>query len=309
MTAPFYASLAEGPPDGFADWADAQDGRRIRIGGWGLDAAKGTVFLFPGRSEYIEKYGRSAVGLRARGYATLSVDWRGQGLASRVTASHLPGHVGDFCEFQLDVAAMIAFARARGLPEPYYLLCHSMGGCIGLRTLMSPHPFKAAAFSAPMWGIRMTRWQKPLAEVSSTLATWFGAPYLYAPTAGPIPYVTTVPFTGNVLTTDPDMWAYMVRHLKGAPTLAMGGPTMGWLRAALSECAALARLPSPALPAYVGLGTHERVVDTAPIKARMPHWQSGTLDMYEGDEHEILMERDREHFLGKVAALFAAYPA
>ena len=309
MTAPFYASLAEGPDDGFADWAEASDGRRVRLGGWGLDAPKGTVFLLPGRSEYIEKYGRSAVGLRQRGYATLSIDWRGQGLASRVTASHLPGHVGDFAEFQLDVAAMIAFARARGLPEPYVMLCHSMGGCIGLRTLMSPHPFKAAAFSAPMWGINMTRWQRPMAEVSSTLSTRFGAPYLYAPSTGPIPYVTAVPFAGNMLTTDPDMWAYMVRHLKGAPKLAMGGPTMGWLRAALTECAALARLPCPDLPAYVGLGSHERVVDPAPIKARMPHWPGGRLEVFENAEHELLMERQREQFLDKVAALFAAYPA
>ena len=307
MSAPFYASLAEGPADGFAGWAEAADGRRIRVGGWGLDGPKGTVFLLPGRSEYIEKYGRSASGLRLRGFATLSVDWRGQGLASRVVASHLPGHVGDFAEFQLDMRAMIGFARARGLPEPYYLLCHSMGGCIGLRTLMAPHPFKAAAFSAPMWGIKLTGWQRPVAEVATRLATRFGAPYLYAPSTGPIPYVTAVPFIGNMLTTDPDMWAYMLRHLKGEPKLAMGGPTMGWLRAALTECAALARLPCPDLSAYVGLGTHERVVDPVPIQARMPVWQGGTLELYQGDEHELLMERDRERFLDRVTALFDAH--
>jgi lysophospholipase len=304
MSAPFYADLAEGPEDGFADWAEAADGRRIRIGAWGLDAPKGTVFLFPGRSEYIEKYGRSAEGLRARGYATVSIDWRGQGLASRVTSGHLAGHVGDFAEFQLDAAAMIAFARAHGLPEPWQLLCHSMGGCIGLRTLLGPHPFKAAAFSAPMWGIKMTRWQRPMAEVASTFATRLGAPYMYAPSTGPIAYVTTAPFLGNVLTTDPDMWAYMVRHLKGEPKLAMGGPTMGWLRAALNECSGLARAPSPDLPAYVGLGTHERVVDPEPIKARMPGWRNGRLDLYQGDEHEILMERDRDTFLDRVTELF-----
>ena len=304
MTAPLYAALAEGPPDGFAEWSGTADGRRIRLGAWGLDAARGTVFLFPGRSEYIEKYGRSATGLHQRGYATVTADWRGQGLASRVTASPLPGHVGNFAEFQLDVGAMVVFARARGLPVPFYLLCHSMGGCIGLRTLMGPHPFKAAAFSAPMWGIRMTRWQRPMAELASTLATRLGAPYMYAPSTGPIVYVTAVPFIGNVLTTDPDMWAYMVRHMKAKPKLAMGGPTMGWLRAALTECAALARLPSPDLPTYVGLGTHERVVDPNPIKARMPGWPQGTLELYEGDEHEILMERDRDVFLDRVTELF-----
>lgn len=304
MTAPLYADLAEGPPDGFAVWAETADGKRLRIGVWGQDAPKGTVFLFPGRSEYIEKYGRTAVGLRARGYATVTIDWRGQGLSSRETASHLPGHVGNFAEFQRDVATMLEFARARGLPEPYHLLCHSMGGCIGLRTLLGAHPFRSAAFSAPMWGIKMPRWQRPLAEITSSLATRVGAPYMYAPSTGPIIYVTAVPFMGNVLTTDPDMWAYMVRHMKAEPKLAMGGPTMGWLRAAMSECSALARLPSPALPAYVGLGTHERVVDPEPIKARMPGWPGGRLELYEGDEHEILMERDRDIFLDRVTELF-----
>jgi lysophospholipase len=181
-----------------------------------------------------------------------------------------------------------------------------MGGCIGLRTLMGAHPFRAAALSAPMWGIRMLSWQRPLAEVTTSVALRFGKPHVYAPSTGPLPYVTTAPFLGNMLTTDPDMWAYMERHLKEEPKLAMGGPTMAWLRAALDECKALEKMRSPEFPTYVGLGSHERVVDPVPITARMPHWPKGKLDIYEGDEHEILMERDREVFLDRVTAHFAA---
>ncbi len=112
MSAPFFAELADGPEDGAAEWLEAADGRRIRAGHWGASAGKATVFLLPGRSEYVEKYGRAARSLLARGYATLSVDWRGQGLASRVLADPLPGHVGDFAEFQLDLAG--ADRRMRG---------------------------------------------------------------------------------------------------------------------------------------------------------------------------------------------------
>ena len=60
--------------------------------------------------------------------------------------------------------AMLAFApRAAACPNPAIMIAHSMGGCIGLRSLMRGLPFKAAAFSAPMWGILMAAWMRPLA--------------------------------------------------------------------------------------------------------------------------------------------------
>ncbi len=70
--------------------------------------AKGTVLLFPGRTEYIEKYGRAARDLYQRGFATLTVDWRGQGLADRMLEDARIGHVHYFTDYQKDVAAMIA---------------------------------------------------------------------------------------------------------------------------------------------------------------------------------------------------------
>jgi lysophospholipase len=306
MSAPYFAALADGPPDGRAAWLVASDARRIRAGVWGVQATKGTVFLLPGRTEYVEKYGRAATDLLARGYATLSVDWRGQGLADRIMADPLPGHVSRFAEFQLDFQALVTFARAQGLPEPYYLLAHSMGGCIGLRALMTPHPFRAAAFSAPMWGILIPAWQRPFAATLARMATRMGLAQAYAPGTGPATYVTTAPFADNTLTTDPVMWAYMRDHLLAEPRLALGGPTMAWLNAALTECAALAALPSPALPAFVALGTHERIVDPDPIRARMARWKDGTLQSFAGCEHEIMMEGQRGRFFDLATALFDA---
>jgi lysophospholipase len=230
VSAPFFASLADGPDGGRAEWLTTSDGRRIRIGFWVPAGAKGTVFLLPGRTEYIEKYGRAAADLARRGFATLSVDWRGQGLSDRALDDPIPGHVVDFAEYQRDLQAMIAGARAQGLPEPYYLLAHSMGGCIALRGLMGAHPFQAAAFTAPMWSILIPAWQRPVAEVLSGLSTWMRFDHLYAPGTGPVIYTTAAPFVGNTLTTDPDMWAYMASHMRSEPGLALGGPTLGWLR-------------------------------------------------------------------------------
>ena len=59
-------------------------GVRIRVGLWHRQGPAGTVLLFPGRTEYVEKYGRTARLLAARGLATLVIDWRGQGIADRL---------------------------------------------------------------------------------------------------------------------------------------------------------------------------------------------------------------------------------
>jgi len=304
--APLYHDVADAPADGRAFWLKAADGVRIRVGLWRHDGARGTVFLLPGRTEYVEKYGRAADELRLRGYAMLTVDWRGQGLADRPLDDKMSGHVGDFAEYQLDMDAMLVFARAQRLPEPYYMIAHSMGGCIGLRSLTRGLPFKAAAFTAPMWGILIAAWMRPLAIALTTASRWLNFDNRYAPGTGAKTYVLEAPFTGNSLTTDAEMWDYMRQQALAHPDLTLGGPSLGWLKAALTECHALTQQPSPEVPALVALGTQERIVDVGPIHARMTVWPRGTLDIYQGCEHEVLMERAsaRDNFFESATKLF-----
>ena len=114
----------------------------------------GTVLMLPGRTEHAEKYGTTAERLAAAGYASAALDWRGQGLADRLLPDRRKGHVGQFADYQRDLDAFAAAVRET-LPGPFYLLAHSMGGCIGLRGLMRGLDVAAAAFSAPMWGLDM----------------------------------------------------------------------------------------------------------------------------------------------------------
>jgi lysophospholipase len=304
--APFHAALADGPPGAVAVWVQAGSAR-IRLAWW-KTGTKGTVLLLPGRTECVEKYGRAAGDLTRRGYAVITIDWRGQGLADRALADRNTGHVSDFAEYQQDLNAMLAEARRAGLPEPFFLMAHSMGGCIGLRGLMRGLPVKAAAFSAPMWGISMAAWLRPVAHVVGALSGPLGFASRYAPTTGAQSYLLQVPFEGNVLTTDREMWDYMRQQVLAVPELSLGGPSIGWLRAALQECAALAALPAPKLPAISALGTAEKVVDVPPIHLRMAAWANGQLDLYPGAEHEIMMETPatRKRFFDRATALFDA---
>ena len=305
--APFLLALADGPPGGHAVWFHAGDGVRLRAGFW-PGGTNGTVLLLPGRTEYIEKYGRAAGELAKRGYATLAIDFRGQGLADRPLADAMLGHVTAFTDYQRDLQAFLAIARQMNVPQPLFLMSHSMGGSIALRALMDAYPVKAAAFSAPMWGIRLPPLARPFAPAIAWLGAALGKSQTYAPTTGPKAYVLTSPFADNVLTTDAPMWDYMKSHLEADPRLSLGGPSLHWLRMALADCAALAQMPSPNIPCYTALGTHERVVAPAPIHARMARWPGASFDIIPGAEHEVMMEipATRAQFFDTACALFDA---
>lgn len=288
--APIFSDLADGPDPGAAYWLKAEDGVRIRVGLWGAEAARGTLLLFPGRTEYIEKYGRAARLFAQHGLATLAVDWRGQGIADRLLAEPAVGHVEVFTDYQKDVRAVVEAARALDLPRPWYLLGHSMGGCIGLRALHEGLPVEAACFTGPMWGIRMSAAARPFAWAISSLGSWTGQGHRFAPGTTPEGYIANAPFEDNLLTRDAEMWAFMQDHLTAQPDLLLGGPSLRWLGQALRECRALDRMASPATPAITFLGTNERIVDVPRIHSRMARWPNGRLELIEGGEHEVLMD-------------------
>lgn len=307
-SAPLYADLALGPEGGEAFWVTAEDGIRLRVALWPV-GPKGTVLLFPGRTEYVEKYGMTAGELQARGFATLVIDWRGQGLADRLLPDRMMGHVDDFLAYQHDVRAALGLARAMGLPEPYFLMSHSMGGCIALRSLMEGLPVRAASFSAPMWGIAMAAWMRPFAQTLAQISGWFGQAHRLAPSTSENCYVAEAEFGGNVLTTDPEMWRLMKRQVTARPELALGGPSLGWVNAALAECHALSMMAAPPYPALTAMGTAEKVVDTGPVHLRMSGWRNGRLELFHGAEHELPMEVAvfRDRYFDMTAALFTQH--
>lgn len=306
--APFFADVAAAPVSGSARWIWTEDGLRLRIGLW-TGGQRGTVLLFPGRTEYVEKYARPAAAFCAQGYTLATIDWRGQGLADRLTEDGAVGHVVDFAEYQRDVDSFLAAAEELDLPRPYFLLGHSMGGAIGLRALLRGQEVAAAAFSAPMWGIQLPAALRPVAWGLG----WAGrmGPYAgrLAPGGRRQTYISDSGFEGNLLTSDRDMFDYMRRQVVSHPDLALGGPSYGWVYAALHECRALARLPSPRLPALCHLGGAEKIVDPGAIRRRMRRWPQGRLQEIARAAHELMMEAPeiRESFFEAVTAHFDAH--
>lgn len=305
--APFHAQLAEGPEGARAFWVRARDGLRLRVAHYpGPADATGTVLLFPGRTEYVEKYGRVARDFADRGFHTLTIDWRGQGLADRMLGDRRTGHVHLFRDYQHDVAAMLDAAAELGLPGPRFLQAHSMGSCIGLRALYEGLPVVACGFTGPMWGIRIAAPVRPAAWALGWSSARMGLDHIYAPSTGPESYTAKSPFEGNLLTTSRDGWDYMNRQVTELPDLQLGGPSLRWLHQALGECLALSRMPAPSLPCIAFVGSNERIVDVARIEARMAGWPGGRMEVVQGAEHEVLMEDavTRGRIVSRMAELF-----
>jgi lysophospholipase len=302
----FHADLAGGPETGRAWAVTAEDGTRLRIATWAA-GPRGTVLIFPGRNEHVEKYGRVARDLAGRGWSAAALDWRGQGHSDRAPGAGDRGHIDDFTHYQSDVAALLATVRAAGLPEPYHLLAHSMGGAIGLRALAQGLPVASAAFSAPMWGLQMAAYLRPIARGAAAVGRRAGLGMRDVPTGPRESYLAVTPFDANALTTCRETYAWMVAQTLRDPRLALGRPTFRWLHAALADLRALRRLPPPAVPLLLGLAGEETIVDNAAIRRLARGLPTARIETYAGARHELLMERPsvRSRFLDAVERLHA----
>lgn len=257
-------------------------------------SGKGTVFVLQGRGEFIEKFGEVFTELLSRGFSVATLDWRGQGGSERQLADPRKGHVEDFDDFLLDLAALVAEADARGMPKPYGLLAHSTGGAIALLALArGESPFRRAVLTSPLVGIKRFSgriWPRLLARVLSSI----GLSGLYAPGGGPAS-IMEKPFAGNPLTRDETRFGWGGRWLAAEPRLALGDPTIGWIDAAFE---ALARFEAERFgrdnrtPVLILAAGDDRIVETAASTALARRMRGASAIILRGSEHEVLMERD-----------------
>lgn len=289
--APLHHSISIAPDTGTAYWLNSEDGVRLRIGLWRPEQpSRGTVLFFPGRGDYIELYGHPITSLVEAQYTPLIIEWRGHGLSGRLTENPKVGHIEQFSDYQKDVEATVAAARELDLPKPWYLVAHSMGACIGLRSLINGLDVQAAAFSSPMLDIRMAAYERLAAGPLTWAMRAIGKGHIYAPGFNDSSYVFRNMFEVNTLTNSLEDYQRWIMQGTKVPELHTGGPSMGWLYAALKETRDLSKCRSPDIPCISFYGDQDVTVSLVAIAQRMDRWPNGTLERVSNAKHELFLE-------------------
>lgn len=267
---------------------------------------KGTIVLFHGRSEFIEKYFETVEHLTARGYAVATLDWRGQGLSDRALPDWHKGHVEDFAEYDLDLEAFVKEVVLPDCPAPHFAVAHSMGGAVLMRAAAAGKRwFDRTVLSAPMLALAGVGSYSIAGKAVRVLAA-LGLAKSYVPGGGATP-TPFMPFAGNPLTSDAERFQRTAAVVEANQQLGIGGPSNGWLRAAFDV------MDDFADPAYPSVIRHPMLVITAgndtvvstPKVAEFTSWlRAGAHLNIPGSRHEPLMERDvfREQFLAALEA-------
>ena len=308
--APFFPKVAEGPQDFSAYWTAADDGLKIRVAHWpSSNSAKGTIFIFQGRTENIEKYGKAVAEFQKAGYGAFALDWRGQGLSDRLTDDRMLGHVGQYADYQKDVAAFLKAAQDLDLPKPWFLFGHSLGACVGLRALTEGMPVSACVFSAPLWDINLPTLQRLGVWPLSWAAQRFGKGTAYAPGTKGESYVLTTDFDENRLTHDPEMYRYYQSVSENLEDQQVGGPSLQWLFQTLVETRRLSKVRSPDVPCLTFCGAEDSIVAIPAVRERMGKWHNGQLDLIPNARHDVLYETAdiRDRVFGAIATHFGKH--
>jgi lysophospholipase len=284
------------------------DGVSIRFARWPPPPGrKGTVCIFQGRTEFIEKYFEVARDLNARGFAVATLDWRGQGLSERQLADPRKAHVTSFAKYGVDLDTFMQDVVLPDCPPPLFGLANSMGAAVLMRAAaLGRRWFDRLVLCAPM--IKLTN--IPLLPVVPGLIRtlrFAGLGNAYVPGGGPF-CKATGPFLNNPVTSDPVRYSRSVAIIEAEPALALGAPTVAWLDSAFRVMADFANPVFPAKlrqPLLIVACGRDRLVSTAATEDFGSRLRVGSHLILPGAKHEILMEQDS--LRGQFWAAFDAF--
>ena len=291
LDASFLNNVFKWPQAANTNYKATTDGIRVRTSFWAANDPVGTVFVFPGRTDYIEKYGGLANFCLSNNLNVIAIDWRGQGLSERLLDDKNIGHIEDFKNYQNDVEVIIKEAKDASLVKPWIIFAHSMGGLIGLRTLHDNPVFKKVVFTSPMWGIQMPPILKSGASIIMSLISLIGKMETYAPTTSPETRILNEEYEFNKLTSDIRNFKLLRQQLIQHPDLQIGGPSSAWVSAALDEIEFQIGNEPPITPALCFLGEKEEIIDNLAVREFCKNWDSCDLISIPDAKHDLLMEK------------------
>jgi lysophospholipase len=302
------------PNGAVCGYLTARDGLLLRYARWDTTSERrlGTVCLFHGRTEFIEKYFETITDLRRRGFAVATMDWRGQGGSSRLLKNPLKGHAETFAHHDADVARFMKEIVLPDCPPPFFCLAHSMGGHLILRLTQSRISWwDRVVLSAPMIQLPGGDGRNALVSMAAEAAAVCGFGDSFVPGArrhDP----AAMSFEGNLLTSDRLRFERAKEAVQAAPHLGLGAPTFGWVAAA---CNSMSMINSDAfmngvkVPILIVAAGNDQIVSTPATERFASRIKNCTRIVLAGSRHEILQERDelREQFWAAFDAYIPGY--
>ena len=298
------------------DWGFRSfDGMKIR---YGLPRSRksynGVVTIIGGLGDFGEQYFELANECEAKNLKPIIIDMPGQGGSSR----YLPETTMRRHSLGFDVALSqlhtvideIVLSAAIDIEDnhkrlPIFLMAHSMGGHMALRTLAEYNQssrgekiFSAAFLSAPMLGIKAVS-QFPEWLRSVILRLLALRPTAYVPGGGDWfdGYRERIGFKG-IFSSDPERYEIQRTYFTHPDYkfLVTGSPTNKWLLDAYLSCKKIEKsgyLEKINIPVFIGIAGDDRLVDNSYSYAAAKRLPNGKIIDIPNSQHEILMEADQ----------------
>ncbi len=276
-----------GLPGKFADVGfPSLDGTPLRARFRTVKDPRATLVISHGLGEHGGSYRRTSDDLGdALGIDVLAFDYRGSGRSAGKR-----GVVRHYSDLSLDLAAAIDWAKRERPGLPVFLLAHSNGGLVALRTLLDGD-FGLAGLVVSNPPLRLSAkvpsWKRLVGEILLRVA-----PGVTLPTG----------LTNDQLTRDPDVIAEIaadrLRHGRISPPLFFGmaeaGPEV------------LDRAAEIRLPILMILGGSDPIIDPEAGRLFFDKLSSEdkTLQFYPNMRHEPLNELGREQVVADVVKWF-----
>jgi lysophospholipase len=298
------------PPDALVVPVTTKDGVRLRAVRFPptVRPVRGTVCLFQGRGEQIEKYFRLVEELRGRGFAVATFDWRGQGGSDRPFIGLPNDHIRLFSDFERDIEAFRRDLVLPDCPPPYFALAHSMGGLIVLKAARRLTPWiSRMVLTAPFLDFGDVPFGR------ATIRRLTGIAGLVGLGRGRVPLARYArkrirTFETNPLTSDRASFDMMMEITTRRPDLAAGPPSIRWVNQALHLFDDIDRVDFPAsvpMPVMLVNCGGDVVVSKVAVERMARRLRGAAYVLIPGAKHEILMER--AYFKAQFWAAFDAF--
>lgn len=286
-----------------------RDGKRIRYARTKtkISPCKGTIVIFAGRNECIEKYFETIADFQKSAFDVVVFDWRGQGDSEHLIPDRHKGYVRRFSDYRFDVEAIFDQVVLPDCRPPFFVVAHSMGCLIALDAApILKSRVDRMVLSGPFLGI--------IKQPFSTEVAWWVSRALIAIGLGRMYFGggprNRVAFEANKVSGDKQRYGRNQDLYDRHPHLALGGPTARWVNASITAIRKLSRRGDSLayrIPALVLIAAKDQVVPRDAIDNAVRFLPAAHSIIIDDACHEMLQDRKiiREQAL---AAIYAFLP-